>query len=156
MAERKAELIGIDGNEAAGREIAPLDANKLVVAESQRITQRVILPPGSQLEDLLIPDYWSRAARKLHLGDLIEVTPETMTWWAELVVTEVGQAHARLAVLRRVELPKPTELDDLPLGHRVQFLGPTRKWCAMRANEILAHGFDTKTDAASWLNEALR
>lgn len=143
--------------EAPIRMIKPLKANDLTIAESKRITHHVTLPCGIALEDLTIPDFWSEAAPKLHRRDLIEVEPEDGAWWALLLVREVGVEHAKLAVLQKIDFPSSqASVDDLPLGHTVQFLGPKRRWAAMRNTQILRPGFTTKGEAVSWLNETLR
>lgn len=138
------------------RELKPVPANALVIAESRRVVHHLVLPPGTCLEDLSLPDYWSQAAPKLHKRDLVEVEPVDQSWWALLLCTEVGAEHARMAVLQRVDLPSlQVSVDDLPLGHAVNFLGPRRRWCAMRDTTILRPGFNTKSEAAAWLRETL-
>lgn len=151
---KPAEIIEID--QAPVRELKPLAPNDLVVAESRRVIHHVVLQPGTTLEDLLIPDFWSQAAPKLHRRDLIEVEPSDGGFWALLLVRECGVEHAVVALLHKIDLPSlQRSVDDLPIGHSVQFLGPKRKWSAMRNNTILRPGFNTKTEAAAWLRETL-
>lgn len=139
------------------RELKPVDLHHLVVAESKRITHHLVLEPGVQLDDLLIPDMWSLAAPKLHRRDLIEVEPIDGAWWALLLVVEVGPEYAKTAMLLKVDLPaRPLTIDDLPIGHSVFFLGSKRLWAALRGEQILRHGFPTKGDAVDWLITALR
>lgn len=139
------------------REVTPIDLHHLVVAESKRVTHHLTLAPGVRLDDLLIPDTWSLAAPKLHRRDLIEVEPTDSAWWALLLVTEVGPEFAKTVVLHKVELPtQPLTVDDLPLGTSVHFMGPRRLWAGLRGEQILRHGFGTKTDAVNWLITTLR
>lgn len=154
---KPAEIIEIDQAEASLREIRPLKVNDLVIAESRRVVHHLTLQPGTALEDTLIPDFWSEAAPKLHRRDLIEIEPENGDWWAMLLVREVGAAHAKLAVLHKIEFQSlnPSSADNLPIGHSVQFLGSKRRWSAMRGTQILKPGFNARGEAIAWLNETL-
>lgn len=147
-----AELIPA-GEASPVREIQPLPVMALQGAESHRLQHFLTLPRGMELEDLLLPDVWSLVARrKLHKHDLIEVVDEAQTFWAALLVLEVGPSHARTALLRRVELPSlVSDVDGLPAGHAVVFLGGARLWGALRGVDVLRAGFPTKTEAAEWL-----
>lgn len=148
----------IETTEPSIRELTPIKINDLVVAESKRVTHHLTLRPGQQLEDLLIADAWSTACPKLHVRDLVEVENEARTIWALFLVREVGAEHARLALLQQVDLAAfdPGGIDDLPLGHSVQFLGSRRLWAAMRGTQILRHGFSNKSSAVGWLLESTR
>lgn len=139
------------------RELVAIDAKSLVVAESRRVTHHVTLAPGARLDDTLIPDFWSLAAPKLHRLDLVEITPGDASYWALLLVTEVGPEFAKTALLLKVDLPAhPLTVDDLPLGHSVFYLGSKRLWAALRGDQILRHGFTDKGSAVAWLIETTR
>lgn len=139
------------------REIKPAKLNQLVIAESKRIVHYYMLDPGVQLEDALIPDFWSNAASKLHRRDLIELEPIDSSWWAQLLVTEVGPEFAKTVLLHKIDLPvHELTTDDLPLGTSVFFLGNKRLWAAMRGPQILRHSFTSKGAAVGWLIETMR
>lgn len=139
------------------RELKPVPFNGVVVAESRRNIFSVILPPGAQLDDTLVPDFWSLAAPKLHRLDLIEITPADAAWWAQIIVLEVGPEFAKTALLFKVDLPvHPLGVDDLPLGHSVFYLGSKRLWAALRGDQILRHGFTDKGSAVAWLIQTTR
>ena len=137
------------------REIAPIPVMALQGAESHRLQHFLTLPRGMTLEDLLLPDIWSLVARrKLHVHDTIEVVDEAQTFWAELLILEVGTSHARTTLLRRIELPSlVSDVDGLPRGHDVTFLGGKRLWAVLCGRDVLRAGFETKTEAATWLRE---
>lgn len=138
------------------RELKPVSPIDLVPAESRRLVHCLTLQPGMMLEDLLLPDSWSVAAPKLHRRDLVEVEPVDGSWWALLLVAEIGTDHATLILLHKIDFSLPSPDGDLPLGHGTKFLGPKRLWCALRGNQVLKHGFTGKSAAAAWLNETLR
>lgn len=140
------------------RQIKPLDANDLKIAESRRVVFSVILDAGIELGACMLPDYWANAAPKLHPRALIEVEPLDGSWLALLRVTEVGPEHARVALVYRVEFPllHPPTSDDIPRGHDVAYLGPKRLWAAMRGTQILKHSFTSKGVACAWLVETTR
>lgn len=151
----KPTIIEADAPEV--RSIKPLGVNDLKVAESRRVVFSVILDAGTELNDAMLPDYWSNAAPKLHPRALIEVEPLDGSWLALLRVTEVGPEHAKVALVWRTDFPAPAPTtDELPRGHDVAFLGPKRLWAAMRGVQILRHGFTSKSEAVAWLVETAR
>lgn len=139
------------------RTLKPVQITQLHIAESRRLTHHINLPAGTPLEDLLVPDAWVLSANLLHRHDLIEVLPFDESYWALLIVTEIGPEYAQLHVLQKVDLPsKPKTIDDLPLGHSVFFLGSTRLWAALRDSTILKCYFSSKDEAIQWLIEFTR
>lgn len=139
------------------RELKSIQAHQVVIAESRRITHHIALDAGTPLTDLLVPDFWTLSASKLHRRDLIEVEPMDGSWWALLLVISTGPEFAELAILQKIDLPaKPRTADDLPLGHSVFFLGSTRLWAALRGEQILKCYFSTKDAAIEWLIESTR
>lgn len=139
------------------RTLKPIAENQVHIAESRRLTHHINLPAGVPLEDLLVPDAWVNAANLLHRHDLIEVLPFDESYWALLIVTEIGPEYASLHTLQKVDLPtRPRTVDDLPLGHSVFFLGSTRLWAALRDSTILKCYFSSKQEAIEWLLEVTR
>lgn len=139
------------------RELVAIKANHVVNADSKRITHHITLEPAVQLEDLSSADTWALAAPRLHRRDLIEVEPSDGSFWALLLVTEVGPEFAKTVVLHKIDLPaRPLGVDDLPLGHSVFFLGSKRLWAALRGEQILRHGFSDKGSAVAWLVQTTR
>jgi len=133
------------------REVRPLPATSVAIAEARRVTHHLVLPAGMTLDDLQLPEIWINLASKLHRHDLIEVTDEAGSMWALMLVREVGPEHARIEPLLGRELaPLYESIDDLPLHHRVHYLGPKRRWGVLHDKRIIKHGFTTKTDAANW------
>ena len=137
---------------AAIREIKALNANNLKVAEAARVIFSVVLDPGVELGDAMLPDFWANAASKLHPRALIEIEPVNGAWLALLRVIETGPEHARVALVWRTDFPAaaPT-VDELPRGHDVVFLGARRLWAVLRGTQILRHSFSSKASAIEWL-----
>lgn len=144
-------------NDVPVRELKPIQPNDLAWAEHRHLTFAYVLKPGQLLSDLLVPDTFSIAAAKLHRLDQIEVTNVAGDLWALLLVTSVGPEFAQLHILLEVNIPAgPLSEDDLPISHRAFFLGSKRLWCVMRNDQILKHGFTTKSDAVAWCIESFR
>ncbi|MBI3144471.1 MAG: hypothetical protein HYZ18_04230 [Pseudogulbenkiania sp.] len=154
----KDDLLDITPEDTPVRELKPLQNTELVVAEAHRVQFHVRLPAGATLDDTLVPDFWKLSAHRFHISDLIEVEPLDQSFWALLLVRECNREHAKVALLQHVELTSlyGANVDDLPLGHSVSFMGPKRLWAAMHGTTILKHSFSTKTDAVEWLKSTLR
>jgi len=78
----------------------PLGVNSLKLAETVRSVYQITATAETKPEDLVKPEYWTHVARKLRMGDRIEVMAADATWYAELRVMEVGRKEsfgARLA-----------------------------------------------------------
>lgn len=143
--------------EAPVRDIKPIPQHMVRIAESKRIIHCIDLPASTQLEDLLVPDFWVNAASSLHRHDLIEVVPYDESWWALLIVIQVGPEFAQLHLLQKYDLPtRPKTVDDLPLGHSTFYLGATRGWAALRDSTILKCYFSNKDDAIAWIIDTAR
>lgn len=137
------------------REVKPLAYRDLVIAESHRVEHFITLPEGMQLEDLSLPEVWGAVAHKLHVHDTVEVSDAKSTFWAELLVREVGKSHAEVTILRKVDLkPLYETSDDLPLGHSVRFIGSKQRWSIFRGNQIIKTGFNSKGEAIQWARES--
>ena len=63
--------------------------------------------PGTTLDEMLKPEYWSHIAKTLKQGDRIEVQDSGHSWFAELYVRSVTATDAKVTVLRHVVFDKP-------------------------------------------------
>lgn len=134
------------------RAIKPLGHLDFVIADARRVVHHLLLPEGTTLDDLGLPEIWGSLVKKMHKNDLIEVTDTLATVWALLLVREVGHSHAVVHVLAKSTLPPlHTNEDDLPLGYHVKFHGPKNKWCVQRDAQVLKQSFDSKGAAIDWL-----
>lgn len=80
-------------NSAEPKAAISLGVNGLKLADSVRSVYQITAPAGSQAEDLLNPRFWVHCARRLRLGDRIEVIAVDASWYAELRVMEVGRSE---------------------------------------------------------------
>lgn len=137
------------------RAIKPLGHLDFVIADARRVTHHLLLPDGTTLDDLALPEIWASLTKKMHKNDLVEVTDVLGTLWALLLVREVGHSHAVVHVLTSTRLP-PLHVneDDLPLGYSVKFHGPKTKWCVQRNEQVIKQSCDSKGAALTWLRES--
>lgn len=132
------------------------DASNLQSVEYVRNVFRTVPPQGHSLDDVLAPNYFAHLAPKLKIGDRIEVLPETMEYFAELLVVRSERFTVHTALVNRVELATPempvTELE----GHTVQWKGPNRKWSILRGDAIIKDSFTSRGDAQAALLDLLK
>ncbi len=107
-------------------------------------------------ERLLEPDYWAHVAAQLRPMDQIEIYPEDMSYFAKLIVTDIGTGAVRVVpVVNPISLHakdtqslKKTLSDDFD----VKWVSPTLKYGVIRKsdNERLKHGFQDPALAWEW------
>lgn len=131
--------------------------NALKEAAFERQTWELVVPNDVTPAHLELVDTWGeRVLPLLRPKDHIFVSPEDQRWLVEFRVLDTGRGFVRLAKLREVKLPElhPRVLDNLPENHSVEFMGPVRLWCVLRGSDVIRQGFQSKTEAAAWANEA--
>lgn len=152
MANPNENVAVLNEDETPVTTFKPAPATSLKIAESVCISHFLTLPVGTAIDVLTIPDFWSLAAKKLNRWDRVQVVAADESFIGEVIVREVSQEHAVVEVLWTRELtPLGADVDGLPKGHSVQFLGSKRLWAVMRGDRIIKHQFPTKTAAANWL-----
>lgn len=118
---------------------------------SDFVTNRwsVTLDEATAYSRLLESDYWVNVARKLRIGDIIEVHAENRTWFAELYVVAHNDKAASVVELRRIDLAGSTEVEDTTSPYYVKWLGPAGQWGIKRMsdNQTMQQGLPTKADA---------
>ena len=114
-------------------------------------------PAEMTIEELLRPDTWAHAARKLKVYDEIIIIPQGGPYRAHLIVMDKGDNYAKLrlisvALLNAADVEDtPSTLDaDAPVS--VEWKGPALKYSVIRKgdNERLRTGFAIKAEAESW------
>lgn len=115
-------------------------------------TYQCIAEEAHSPEDAKTSEYWAHvaSARNLRVNDVFEVRCEDGSWALDLTVTAVMNKACRVRVLREWSAEEPAEEVDGSTGVIVQFKGPSRKWCVIRASdrEIIKDGLASKADAA--------
>lgn len=109
----------------------------------------VTLDEATSYVRMLESDYWVNVARKLRIGDIIEVHAENRTWFAELYVVAQNDKAASVIELRKVDLAGTTEIEDTASPYYVKWLGPQGQWGVKRLtdNQTMQQGLASKSDA---------
>lgn len=126
---------------------------------------RVTPENGTPLEAVLDRNYWINIARQLRVGDLIEVVPEGMPWFAKLYVGYVARPEKQpdgppiAADVALLEYSKITfSARPLVSEYDIEWRGPNGKYTIIsRATKAVkqAH-FESKELAAAWLEDDLK
>ncbi|WP_406873294.1 hypothetical protein WHT83_06240 [Aminobacter sp. P9b] len=135
----------------------PLHVNGLALAESKRTLYRITTGIDDTPDSLLDPRYWVHVAKQLRVDDRLEVMAFDRSWFAEILVVEVGAGGfggARMAMISVTLLTNQAEIEK-PAENEVRWGGPKSKWQAVRITDkkVLQDGFETKDEAADWIAE---
>lgn len=134
---------------------------KIVIASAADVgnVHAAVTPIGTPYEDVLEPEFWAQVAYKLRVGDEIIVHTDDMTYYARLLVRDVGGPslqrvpnRAIVAELMHQQLgPLAKELRNKT--HEAKFMGPHLKWCviALSDQQVLKDGFSTAEEAQGWM-----
>jgi hypothetical protein len=98
------------------------------------------------IQSLLQPEYWANVAKSMKIGDRIECMPDAMTYYAELIVMEVGSTFAKVALIRHVKLHAVDNRDELK-GLKVEYAGRVQLYRVVRGGYVIREGFANKTAA---------
>ncbi|MBI3146557.1 MAG: hypothetical protein HYZ18_15150 [Pseudogulbenkiania sp.] len=138
------------------KELRPIPANDVVIAEAHHLVYHVQLQPGVTLDDCLCADAWRNAAFKFHVHDQLEIHPADDSYFAILLVRECAREFAHVSLLYKVDFPRlHANVDDIPLGYHVDFLGVQRLFGVFHGTQLLKHGLTTRGEAVQWLRETL-
>ena len=105
-----------------------------------------MIPDGHNAEDVLRPEYFGFHAGRIRVGDVIEVQSEDMSWWGELLVRAIP-AGLNMIVTRKRFLDH-FEVDDLPAGYEIKYLGHTGKHTVFYQGNAIQGDFSTREEAA--------
>lgn len=126
---------------------------RLKQAEYVRTPYRAEPEAGTAFETVLKPEYWSHVASKLRPGDKIEIMPEDMAWYAELLVVDCTALSARVAILLPpLDLDVSSEPTIAVDSHEVKWKGPQMKFVVIRKSDgaIVSRGH-SKAEAEQWI-----
>ena len=123
-------------------------------AEFERIVWRVTPEADVSLKELLTPEYWAHVAKQLKPGAIVEVLPDSKSWFAELLVRSANDNSAEMFVLRHIVLDAPGTADDkdpYEIKHRGNALG----WCVIRKSDKTAvfEKGQSKLEAERWVKD---
>lgn len=110
--------------------------------------------------DLCEPSYWKHVVRELGLkpNDRVEATCQDGTWWAEYLVIHIGPQHAKLSILREVELDIVDESASSTETMYAEWISPANKYGVRRKSDkaIMKDGFTAKSLAVRWMHDNMQ
>jgi hypothetical protein len=132
-----------------------LHPTKFAQSEMKRNQWDVTPEHGTPVEALLDPAYWAHVSAKLRRGDIITALAEDDSYFAELLVLNVGKLFAKVVLIRRVEITAAQIFNaEVPKGFDIKFRGP-KKWSVLRGTEVLKEDMD-RPQAEAWLKDHLK
>lgn len=118
-----------------------------------RVKPEIGTPPAA----LLDPHFWAHVSAKMSVGDLIEVLAEDGSYFAELLVRDVGNLFAKVAFKSPVvEFSKAEDEREVPAGYEVKWRGPKLRFGVLHGRDVLKDGFVDKAEAHTWLDDLLK
>ena len=117
---------------------------------------RVTPEMGTAPDALLDPHYWAHVSTKLSIGNIIEVMAEDGSYFAELLVRDVGNLFAKVAFKNPVTIFSNDEDLVTPVGYEVKWRGPKARFGVVHGKDVLKDGFVDKAEAHAWLNDLLK
>lgn len=142
---------------------APADKERNLQVPPSRMSERqfanldhvVTIESNWTLNDVVKPIFWGSTWQKLKKYDKVSVRVDDDSWYAEVMVTQVGPGYAFVRVMTFVDFnqeaaPAP-DGDEFDVRERGQHL----KWCVIRKadNAVLKEKCGSKREAEDWLTE---
>ncbi len=130
-----------------------LPPTRLKHAEFARSKYRVEPVAGASLEDVANLEYLGHVAERLRPGDLLEIMPECMSWYAEALVVDATRLSARIQVILG---PIAIDAGEQVLASDVfeaRWISPTARFGVIRKADgaLMAKQFPAKADAEQWI-----
>lgn len=117
---------------------------------------------GVLLADVLKSEYWANVSSSLKPGAKIEVQPEGLTYYAELIVLDAGPNWANVKVTQFVDLVEeqaPREQAPIRMGSTVGAYQVRRSGAWFQVvrgdKEVIKTGFRSISDAEKWATDNL-
>ena len=135
---------------ASGAQLPP---TRLKHAEYVRSHYRIEPIAGASLNDVCAPDYLGHVAAQLRPGDLLEIMPECMSWYAEAIVVDATKLSARIQPTLG---PVSIDAGEQVLASDIfaaRWISPTARFGVVRKadDQLMAKQFPTKADAEQWI-----
>lgn len=107
------------------------------------------------LDDVVKPIFWGSTWQKLRKYDKIAVRVDDGSWYAEVMVVQVGTGYAFVRVMEFVDFNGDASAAPVSDDYEVTELGPHKKWCVIRKADrtVLKEKSETKREAEDWLRE---
>lgn len=124
-----------------------LAESKFALASYSTNRWSVTLEFGVPYDRVFEPDFWSNVARKMRIGDIVELHAEDTSFFAELYVVAAHRLAAKVVELRRFDLAPAVQVATDPSPLTVKFRGPHARYCLMRGENVVQSGFQTAEEA---------
>lgn len=130
-----------------------LNPQNRALAEQWRQDWVVNAEPGTTIEDVLKPSYWSHFAAELQRFDRVEIRLETGEWTADVIIKEVGRNWAAVHLIKQHMLQENGPLPEIAPEFEIIYRGPQHKHAVKRVSDgaIIQENLPTKAEAAAWL-----
>lgn len=134
-----------------------LQDRSIVEIEYARKTFMATPPAGTDIKEMLSPDYWAHVASRLTPHDIIEVVPEDGAFYARLFVVNRNKLWAKVQVLdmhKIIDAKKSKIKPDDVL--EAKYTGPSGKWRVFYKKDgssASEQTFQTQDDASTWIEQ---
>jgi hypothetical protein len=152
------------GKDAAAQEAKPevarniqLPPARMQSREYENLDHTITIESKWTMEDVLKPIFWASCWQKMRRYDEVTVRVDDGSWWAKLLVVQVGTGFAFVRPIAFAQLTGETAVaQSAPAqfeGFEVRELGPFKKWCVVRTadSQVLKEKCDSRRDADDWL-----
>lgn len=145
----------------AARKIEQLVATRRKFAEFARNEHVIIAHASNTHADIIQPEYYAHVAHEMKARDRVEIWADDMSWFAQLVVLEVGKGWAKVYPLSLHEFGVANGLKGKVYerdGYRVLHRGEFSQWSVVRISdgEVVREGEGTQGGAIDWLDNHLK
>lgn len=132
--------------------VPPLSPRRLKPAEGEYNRWSVVVDHGVKPTDLLKTDFWQHHTKMLRPFDEIRAIAEDGSFCMWLLVLGTGPLDAKVASIGVVDMdPLDPDEYEVPKGYAVKYGGQISKWRAMRGNDVIKDGFNSRSEAQRWL-----
>lgn len=144
-----------EAKEKAVRPQLTAEEARFKLAEYERQDWILNAPHGTEIEDVIQPEYWAHIAAKMRPYDHVEVRAEDGSYIAQLIVLGCDRNWAKVQVLNKfdlvnVKLAFSNEAKVIP-----EWSGPHTKWRAKRVSDgaIVSNAmvFQSKDEVIAWI-----
>lgn len=137
----------------AEKRVVILNPQRIGLRENKRQDWAVDAEEGTTVQDVLDAQYWAHMASQFAPYARVEVLEETGAWMLDLVVINCGRNWAQVHVLHRYDLVERSETMPSATKHKVEWKGPSLKFCVIRLadGEMIQKDLPSKVAASEWL-----
>lgn len=132
-----------------------LHPQRFVFAKHQRNIWDAQPEADVTVEDLKNPGYWAHIAKDLRQGDRIEVLADDGSYFAELLVQDVGAGYAKVFLLRSIDLVsvEPGSENPATSEFEVKWSGRHTKFRVIRKSDgkVLQENLVDKSAGNTWI-----